>query len=511
MYCRLRRYMGRVLCHAYNNGLVRSAVENRNLRAYARDHDVTFAESFRTCKTTVFCGREYMAMVDKTAKQGDRVLHFERDMRNPAQPKLTARNTALLYGHRPVSQAGLLYLSPYEFTMYWEPQLLKYPRSEEEDLGGKYEARLTVAGRRKLRLQVESELVPGLDYVVKDEGGCNWVALENGPVTATLRHEWILRKRARPVAPHFKGCPLPKHSPFSAERNAQITLTYFHPWTLREEAWSDAHVPTIQHLKQDCETWVAALTQWLDGHILCEESKRYVSNFISMHRLRPCDEDEDGAANPDDMVEDEDVYVTKDMLDEVLDTRIGGKARQNNDTDEIGDGHHINSNEAVGLGRDIWAKVDDTASNTTQPTFSFDQEKLQQSLQSAKTSRGKENKFATHGNAQTRADREATLSHRYQATQEDVQKWMDELASRRHSDGRSYVNAKQLEAIAKVAHKVMADLPNRQGIMPEPSRPLRWVLHGGPGTGKTHVIKDVIHSRRGSEEMQTLKIHETSD
>ena len=55
-----------------------------------------------------------------------------------------------------------------------------------------------------------------------------------------------------------------------------------------------------------------------------------------MHRLRPCDEDEDGAANPDDMVEDEDVYVTKDMLEEVLDTRIGGKARQNNDTDEIG-------------------------------------------------------------------------------------------------------------------------------------------------------------------------------
>ena len=452
-----------------------------------------------------------MSMVDKTAGHGDRLLHFERDLRNPAQPKLTARNTALLYGHRPVSLAGLLYLSPYEFTMYWEPQLLTYPRSEEEDGGGKYEARLTAAGRRKLRLQAESELLPGLDYVVKDEGGRDWVALEQGPVTATLRHEWILRKRARPVAPHFKGCPLPKHTAFSTERNAQITLTYFHPWTLREEAWNDAHVPTIQHLKQGCETWVAALTQWLDGHILCEESKRYVSNFISMHRLRPCDEDEDGAPNPDDLIEDEDVYVTKDMLDEVLDTRIGGKSRLSNDADEAGDGHHLNSNEAVGLGRDIWAKVDDAAGSTTQPTFSFDEEKLQQSLQSAKTSRSKENKFATHGNAQTRAEREATLSHRYQATKEDVQKWLDTLTSRQRSDGRPYVNAKQLEAVAKVARKVMEDLPNRQGNMPAPSMPLRWVLHGGPGTGKTHVIKDVFHSKRGPEEVRTEKIHETSD
>ena len=25
----------------------------------------------------------------------------------------------------------------------------------------------------------------------------------------------------------------------------------------------------------------------MDGNIICEESKRYVSNFISMHRLRP--------------------------------------------------------------------------------------------------------------------------------------------------------------------------------------------------------------------------------
>ena len=59
-----KRYMTRLLCHAYNNGIVRSAVENRNLRANSRDHDVTFAECFRTCDTTSFQGLDYLNMAE---------------------------------------------------------------------------------------------------------------------------------------------------------------------------------------------------------------------------------------------------------------------------------------------------------------------------------------------------------------------------------------------------------------------------------------------------------------
>ena len=111
---------------------------------------------------------------------------------------------------------------------------------------------------KKLTALASSELVPGIDYVVKDEGGDNWVPLENVAATASLRDVWILRRRRRPRAPHFKGCPLPKHKPGSAEQNAKITMTYFHPWTLREAAWSDEHVPTLQELKQGWEVLGAA-------------------------------------------------------------------------------------------------------------------------------------------------------------------------------------------------------------------------------------------------------------
>jgi len=121
----------------------------------------------------------------------------------------------------------------------------------------------------KLTALASSDLVPGIDYVVKDEGGDDWVPLENIAATASLRHEWILRRRQRPMAPHFKGCPLPKHKPGSAEQNAKITMTYFHPWTLREAAWSDEHVPTLQQLKQGWDAWRSRSffhSPWEGGH-----------------------------------------------------------------------------------------------------------------------------------------------------------------------------------------------------------------------------------------------------
>ena len=57
--------------------------------------------------------------------------------------------------------------------------------------------------------------------------------------------------------------------------------------------------------------------------------------------------------------------------------------------------------------------------------------------------------------------------------------------------------------IKKVACKIQEDLPreDKRSKAP-PGEPLRWVVHGGPGTGKSHVIKDelfdqVLHWQQG--------------
>ena len=228
----------------------------------------------------------------------------------------------------------------------------------------------------------------------------------------------------------------------------------------------------LQKLQPGCDAWEAALTEWLDGNIISEESRRYVSNFISIHRLRPGGEDEDGLANPDDMVQDEAVYVTTDMLDQVLETRIGGKTSRGDDLDLMGDSHHMNSSEAVRLGRDIWSQTNSEKGDFTLPNFSFDEEKVKASLQSAKNSRSKENKFAAQSTAQTRAVREEAVATRKQASKEDVQEWLVSLKGRARDDGRPFVNERQFEAVAKVAEKVMTELSNRKGCTPKASAPL---------------------------------------
>ena len=259
-----------------------------------------------------------------------------------------------------------------------------------------------------------------------------------------------------------------------------------------EVSSSVAHVPTLANLKHGFDTWQAALTHWLDGNIICEESKRYVSNFISIYRLRPGDDEDDGIANPDDLVEDEEVVVTKDMLGDGLNTRIGGKASRGDIEDLLGDGHHMNSSEAIELGRNIWP-IDKIFTESVQQTkYTFDEKKVEASLKAAASSKSKEEKFANKTHAQTREAREATIANRVQATQDDVQEWLDMLQQRTRTDGRLFVNADQFKAIAVVAKQVIKELPSREGVLRADTDPLRWVVHGGPGTGKTHVVRDVI-------------------
>ena len=69
-------------------------------------------------------------------------------------------------------------------------------------------------------------------------------------------------------------------------------MTYFHPWTLRAVDASD-EVPHGSGLRKTGETWQEALATWLDGGLLSQESKRYVGNFMAVHRVRPRDDDSD--------------------------------------------------------------------------------------------------------------------------------------------------------------------------------------------------------------------------
>jgi hypothetical protein len=71
-------------------------------------------------------------------------------------------------------------------------------------------------------------------------------------------------------------------------------------------------------------------------------------------------------------------------------------------------------------------------------------------------------------------------------------RWLDALRGRKGEDGEPYANAKQFEAMERVGRRVMQELvlaasPDAD-VAVDLTEPLRWLVHGGPGTGKTHVI-----------------------
>ena len=133
---------------------------------------------------------------DNKASSG-KTTFLEIDKRNPAKRKVNIReSTANLYGQRPKHE-NVWHLSPYEFTMYWQPVLAKYPLTldmlEMEDPSA-FHVSLTPKGEKKLRDGV-SELLPRVDYVVKD-GGVDWLPFPDCPSTRHFRHLGIGAKSA---------------------------------------------------------------------------------------------------------------------------------------------------------------------------------------------------------------------------------------------------------------------------------------------------------------------------
>ena len=71
----------------------------------------------------------------------------------------------------------------------------------------------------------------------------------------------------------------------------------------------------------------------------------------------------------------------------------------------------------------------------------------------------------------------------------DMKSWLKEIRERVGPDKRKVLNDSQFEVVKKVAERVCAEMDvlvtGDYDSLPEP---LRWSMHGGPGTGKTHVI-----------------------
>ncbi len=114
-------------------------------------------------------------------------------------------------------------------------------------------------------------------------------------------------------------------------------MSYFKPWTLRHNDAGEK-VSYAGELRESTETLQKALSAWLEEGVLCEESQRYISNFMAVHRLRPVDGEDEGRSDDLGDADDEELEVSHEQLIEALGARTGGR-NQKNDAD------HNESNE----------------------------------------------------------------------------------------------------------------------------------------------------------------------
>ena len=155
--------------------------------------------------------------------------------------------------------------------------------------------------------------------------------------------------------PTFFGTPVPRHTPGEHQRAAAIVMSYFHPWTLRIDD-ADNHVKHASCLRGQDQTWQDALQLWLSGNVLCQEAKQYVGNFLSVHRMRPRDDDSD-EGNSQDIVSDEELEISRASLKDALTTRVGGKDSEGATTNDAGPTHFENSVAAIEKNQEIWGST----------------------------------------------------------------------------------------------------------------------------------------------------------
>ena len=316
----------------------------------------------KLAKPCLFFGKKYVEMVERLndRKQASSSSVFARfDQRRRHGKSIYIRNDAELYGLRPNKDQDprVWYLSPYEFITEWDIQLLNYPQTLQGSESEVYHAALTDAGKQRLADSqvINPKLEPGVDYRVKEGLHADWIAFPESPITEMIRHKWIIKRRSRPCAPMFLGSPVPVKG-CDSQRSAMLTMVYFRPWTL----WPDyeeeqRYVPYAGKLRPDDKTWQQELGDWLSGHVLSEESVRYINNFMSVYRVRPRDVSEE--IRSDEEFSDVELELTERDLERALQTKIGGRAKKADSTRASTTrrvSHEENSRTGIALVQEIW-------------------------------------------------------------------------------------------------------------------------------------------------------------
>ena len=510
-------------CHA--RGVVRGAAECFALIDRANDQDPTSAESIKTAPTKILSAHHGIKLMQAAYEQAPapkEPCRNQTDTRDDTHRKVIVCPPITLYGCRG-QQPAVWELSLYEFIRHFRFRLARRPAKQAELGSGdsdQYQADLTKTGRGKLSEKPRQELQPGSDYTIREEGGADWLPLGNGKVAQPYRHDWIVVPNNRPAVPVISGAQAAR----SSDEQAMLLLLLFVPWT-NDESQVTELVPHISSLRRhSMPDWRAALRTRLNMHgFPTAELKRFAQNFCFVYCLpRDLAPVEGLMENSDNEVEDDEPLVLS-LEDQVAvratHVRGGGRKQEEGeaeDSDGGSEGGLLAIDEAADgctqmqrtmqmfdISKSIWLQAEGNVALDPRQAQHHQAYQAkgkipdpQQVLAAARRTKGK---------GQIPHTRQASgpqLLQRPLLTKARLLNWL-------HSEAvRGQTNAKQFELLEHVVDRVLVEynLAKPEETKRQSAEPLVWLLHGPPGTGKSHVLKflrqlfdDVMGFKQGAD------------
>ena len=226
------RISSRTLQDMHHRSTIRVITEETNLSANLDPQDATAAEFTRTFRTKTFPGKNLVMREEAERSAQDPKHDRLRVVPTPSkrytdmdQDVIKLKNFEDFYGYRG-NDPRVYYLSPWEFTMYWEPVALEAPSSNSGNM-------------KDLTEWIEipdtgSTAQPGVHYRVKNtiDDDFNYVIFPDAPpLREVFRHTWILRRCVRPFVPQPHGTPMPDRAEDRMERSRLYSI-YLRPWVL---------------------------------------------------------------------------------------------------------------------------------------------------------------------------------------------------------------------------------------------------------------------------------------
>ena len=524
-------YTKRIVKGLESKSVVRTAVESLNLSLHAGSQDCLMAECLRTFPTVTFPAALLLKReeVETGKKQGLAVIAAIKYGKSAGRRAFAEAPLDFMYGFRGSSHNVDL-LSSFEMLMWWSLEQIEVPHPNATTVTSTW----TEEGKVYLRECQDCKQIP------KPKPGEHYVAVEAPdrillpelPALGTLRHRWCWQKRRRPHVPVWNYAKVPKTS-LSPNENSRLLSIYMRPWTLNIADLTE-NIPLLSELHQtrdlrsqalaihtasiaqdpsaqaatpakrrrtskspapkppgedtntghkQCSSYAAAWQEYISGNIVSESNKRYISNLLMVTAARVIEDD--NASSEGAPSSDADVDWSKPVGSmQLVEDTINGIAAHDEQDGEVGMGKDA---QTINLGKSLWQTAVLSPAETSvarerffdDNTFPAKNEALKAATAAVKDS---------HDLPMPFADCSGPSSSR--STVDYLQLFEAWFAKLMREDGTP--NVKQLRILHAVRDRILEEVEFekqwRRQSSDSRAEPLRGLIHGLPGTGKSKVI-----------------------